>query len=324
MKRSFILLAAAAFTSPAWAQTTTPPAASTAPSTTTAPAPIKPRGPDAVAAQDPSRVVAIIDGKKLTAKEADEMLKPFPPEQRKQYEANLPKFIQQIYTRQRLAENAQKLNLEQESPWKERLTLAREDVLAQAYVAHVTDAANKAPADDPQKYYDAHPTEFDMTKLSGIFVSFNPPGTPANSAAPNSRTEEQARQKADDLEKKIKAGPAISPRWPRRVRQSGECRQGWRLGTYPLSDPGTQIPPDIKGAIQKLKPGEVSEPVRVGNALLIIKVDSEEKVTFEKARPAIVQKLAQEKSQAALKQRTRQIQHPNPRSRLLRHRRRWN
>ncbi len=297
MKRSVLLLAAAALSAAAWSQTTTPPAASQTPPAS--PTSIKPRGPDAVATEDPTRVVATIDGRKITAKEANEMLKPFPPEQRKQYESNLPKMIEQIYTREQLAESARKLNLEQQSPWKERMVLAQQEVLAQAYVAHVTDAAEKATANDAQKYYDANPAEFDMVKLSGIFVAFNPPGTPAAGTLPSARTEEQAREKATDLEKKIQAGGDFTALARSESDNQASAAKGGDLGSYPINDPEVKIPPDIKTAIQKLKPGQVSEPIRIqNNSLLIIKLESAEKLSFEKARPAIAKKL----QQAALKQ----------------------
>src|ERR1700728_3959132 len=79
---------------------------------------LKPRGPEAVAAQDPSRVVAVIDGKPLTAREALDLLKPLPPQERKRFEANLQGLVQQIYMEDQLADEAAKMSLDQQSPWK--------------------------------------------------------------------------------------------------------------------------------------------------------------------------------------------------------------
>ena len=99
MTRSFLLFALLTAAAVSWAQTAPAPAATPAAS----PQP-KARGPEAVAALDPNRVVATVAGKQITAKEAVDMLKPYTPEQRKQLEADLPKFVQQTYMRGQLAD----------------------------------------------------------------------------------------------------------------------------------------------------------------------------------------------------------------------------
>ena len=155
---------------------------------------MKVRGAEAVARQDPGRIVATIDGKQITAKQAADMLQAVPPEQLKRYQSNLSSVVQQIYMSQRLAEQATKMNLDQQSPWKEQLQLTRDNILTQAYLNKMASTTPGTPTEDPQAYYNSHQPEFDRVKLSGIFVAFNPPGTPASSAA-NNRTEEQAARK---------------------------------------------------------------------------------------------------------------------------------
>jgi hypothetical protein len=273
---SLPLLLVASFAPLSRSQTATPP-----------PPAAKPHGPDAIAAQDPDRVVATVNGKKITAKQVVDMLKPFPPDQRKQIDANLTKAVEQIYTQRELAESARQLNLEKQSPWKEQLELSQQNVLARAYIGHLADA------EDPHQYYDAHKAEYDSAKLSGIFVSFNPPGTPAAGAAANARTEEQAHEKANDLEKKIAAGGDFAA-LARAESEHQTASKGGDLGTVAINDPAVQIPAEIKTAVAKLQPGQVSEPVRIPGAFLIVKLDSREAIPFDKAKPGIEQKLQAE------------------------------
>jgi peptidylprolyl isomerase len=299
MKISFsVPLLIASFVPLCSSQTATPPAAPTP--AAAAPLPAKPHGPEKVAAEDPNRVVATIDGQKITAKQALDLLKPFPPEQRKQLDANLSNAVQQIYTQHQFADAARKLNLEDQSPWKEQLELTREGVLARAYISHLQDATKGEPVEDPQKYYDAHQSEYETAKLSGIFVGFNPPGTPANNASPTARTEEQAKEKAADIEKKLKAGGDFAA-IARSDSEHQSASKGGDLGTVPINDPELKIPTDVKAAVAKMQPGEVSEPIRIPGAFLIVKLDAREKVTFEKAKPGIVQRLQAERSQGAVK-----------------------
>jgi hypothetical protein len=285
----FVLLNGAALS---WAQTTpatAPPAASSQP---------KARGPEAVAALEPNRVVATIDGKQITAKQAADMLKPYTPEQRKQLESNLANFVQQTYTREQLADAAKKLNLDQQSPLREQIDVARNNMLAQAYLAHMSQAANSTGTADPKQFFDAHPGDFDTVNLSGIFVQFSPPGTPAG--AQGTRTEAQAREKVDDIEKKLKAGSDFTALAHSDSDNQASAAKGGDLGTFTMGDP--QIPADIKSAIVKLEPGQYSEPISIPSGFLVVKMMSRTKATFEQSRATITQRMQQEKGQAALKQ----------------------
>jgi len=275
----------------AWSQTPAP-----------APAPAVPpalaaRGPEAVAASDPNKVVAVVNGKQITAKQAFDLLKALTPEERKQREGKLPDLLQQLYTQQQLAEQAGKLNLDQQSPWKDRLVLARDTVLAQAYVTHLREEAAKGPAEDPKAYYDSHPDEFDQVKLSGIFVGFNPPGTPASNGA--GKTEQQAQDKANDLEKKLKDGGDFAALARTDNDNAAISAKGGDLGTYNMAD--TQIPPVLQTAIGKLQAGQYSEPIRVNSAYLILKLDSRQKQAFADIQSSLAEKLKAEKAQSAVK-----------------------
>jgi hypothetical protein len=191
------------------------------------------------------------------------------------------------------------MSLDQQSPLKEQLELSREGILAQAYLNKVASNATGGPAPDPAAYYNAHTAEFDRMDLSGIFVGFNPPGTPASSAA-SSRTEEQARAKSDDLEKKLKAGGDFTTLARTDSDNQQSAARGGKIGTFSAGD--AQLPADLKTAIEKLQPGQVSEPIRIPNAFLIVKLDSRNKLTLDQARPEIVKKVETERNQAAVKQ----------------------
>ncbi len=225
-------------------------------------------------------------------------MKPLPPQDRKRFEANLQTLLQQLYMENQISDEATKMSLDQQSPWKEQLQLARANILTQAYLDKMSKGASGTPA-DPKQYYDAHAAEFDQVKISGILVSFSPPGTPASNAA-TSRTEAQAREKVTDLEKKIKAGADLATLARTESENQQSAARGGELGTFLTGDPG--VPPDIKAAVAKLQPGQVSEPINVGGGLYIIKLDSRTRMPFEQARAGITQRLQNEKTQTILNQ----------------------
>jgi hypothetical protein len=274
-----------------------PPASSSQPSSASSAGQLKIRGPEAVAQQDPNRVVATIGGKPITAKQAVDLLKPLRPEDRKRFESNLAGLLQQIYMEDQLATEATKMNLDQQSPWKEQLQLTRENILTQAYIAKMS--SNASATEDPKKYYDDHAADFEQLKLSGILVAFNPPGTPSSGTTVQ-RTEAQALEKANDLEKKIKAGGDFSALARTDSDNQQSATRGGDLGTLVLAD--QNLTPDIKNALSKLQDGQVSEPVRTPGGYYIFKLTSRTKIPFEQARASIVQKMQNDKSQAIIKQ----------------------
>jgi parvulin-like peptidyl-prolyl isomerase len=299
MKRSITLFVLASFAMLAWSQATPKPSETKPSAAPPASSPdLKARGPEATAAKDPDKVVATINGKQITAKQAVDKLKLIPENQRRSA-PSLERILEQVYMITDLAGKAEQEHLDQQSPTKEQLEIGRSNILAQAYMTHLTSGVSQ-PTQDPKQYYDTHQDEFDVAKLSGIVVAFNPPGTPASSSSIN-RTEQDAQQKADDLEKKIKAGADVATLARTDSDDQRSAGHGGDMGTLAAGTPN--VPADLKNVVfNKLKPGEVSEPIRLPNAFYILKLDSRTKQTFEQARPEIAQKLQAERSQAIVKE----------------------
>lgn len=302
MKSSLTLFVAASCALSAWSQSASAPKpaapAEPAASTTASPASSTESGPEAIAAKEPNKVVATINGQPITAKQAYDLLKLIPADQRATA-GSLESVFERLYTIKALAGEAEKQHLDQEPSIKSQIELSRDNVLAQAYISKLTGPQTNAPV-DARQYYDSHKGEFDTAKLSGIAIAFNPPGTPANPNGPN-RTEQEAQAKADDVEKKLKAGADIATLARTESDDQRSAAQAGSLGTLTSAQPG--IPPQIKDVVfGKLQPGQVSEPIRLPNAFYIIKLDSRSQQPYEEVRSSIEQKLRGDKNQAVIKQ----------------------
>lgn len=293
---SFLVLAFCAVTALGQGTSTAPktPASS---ATSTAPTPntssstpgLLPRGPEAVAKEQPNKVVATINGRPVTAKEAADLLASVPQNDRKRF-GTLESLLQQIYMEDQIAADAMKENLDQKSPYKEQLKMMHDNFLTQLYLTNLIN--NPAASDTAKKYYDAHPADFDQVKVSGIIVAFDAPGTPANSSKVT-RTEMDAQAKAADLEKKIKAGSDFAALARTDSDQQQSASKGGEMGSFVMAD--TNIPPPIKDAVSKLQAGQVSEPVRVNGGYLILKLDSRTRLPFEQVKNSLVQKMEVDK-----------------------------
>jgi hypothetical protein len=237
-----------------------------------------------------------VNGKQLTAKEVADLLRLIPAE-RRQNIPNLQAAVQQLYMITDLAQKASANKLDQQAPYKQQIEVARDGILAQAYV---TETAQKspAPAADPKQYYDTHTNDFDRASVSGIVIGFNAPGTPASQNNNITRTEDQARQKATDIEGKLKSGGDFTTLAKSDSDDPQSAARGGQLGTLAASTPN--IPPDLRDTIfNKLQPGQISDPVRGPSGFYILRLDNRTKESFDQAKPEIEQQLKTDRDRAA-------------------------
>ena len=79
------------------------------------------KGPAAIAHQDPNRIVAVADGKPITAREAWNLIDKVPPATRRTYDSRMLELLQKLYLQNAIVEEAVKLHLDTQQPWKDQL-----------------------------------------------------------------------------------------------------------------------------------------------------------------------------------------------------------
>lgn len=315
MKRSILSLFLLTSTL-AWAQAPAPSASPAAKSSspTETPEQLKVRGPAAVAQQEPTRVVAVINGQKITAEQALTMLKGMPANELQRFEqtsGGLTNALQQLFMMRHFADIAEQQHLGQQEPWKSQLEFYRENLMAQAYIGQVSSSA-KPTAADLKNYYDQHPENFQEAKLSAIFVGFTPPGAAKPAAGtPGDRTEDAALSKANDLVKKIRGGADFAQTAKAESDNKPSAAKGGELGSFSPD----KLPKEISGPVFKLKTGDITDPIRESNGFYILKVDDLNKKTFEQSQEEIVTALKNEEVRKVLdsnsKQYAIQVQDPD-------------
>ena len=86
---------------------------------------LHPKGPENVARDDPNRIVAVFDGKEVTAQQAWNMLKKVPPPTRNSYKSGMTGLFERVYLQNAVAQEAIKLHLDKQQPWKDQLAKAK-------------------------------------------------------------------------------------------------------------------------------------------------------------------------------------------------------
>ena len=237
-----------------------------------------------------STVVAQVDGKDVTAGEVYAALLAMPPQFVQMYNQNPKYAVQQLFMMRYLAEEGEKLKLGDRSPYKEQLAAERANVLAGALLGYQQD--HFPISDDAiQKYYDQHQAQYQQAKVKGISIRFKPSANPNASfeeraraemeaqIAKVQRSEEEARARAAEVAAKLNSGGDFAKLVEEYSEDAASKAKGGDLGVV---DYASTHAAEIKQAVAKLQPGELSAPVRAPNAYFILRVD--EKVTLPKDR----------------------------------------
>ncbi len=253
---------------------------------------LKVRGPQAVEQVDPNRVVAVINDQKITAKQAMAVLKTLSPDERKRFpetDVGIQQALQNAYIRMQFAEEAEKLKMADASPWKEDLDSARRSILFQAYLQHLTTGDFEVKDADVTKYYADHPAEFEQMKLAVIQVSFLPPTAKPPADGKPTRTQAEAKAKADEIVKKLRAGAKFAEVAKTDSDDAASAGKGGEIGSFPTGK--NNLPANINDAVSKLKTGEVTDPLEARTGYYIILMSDRPKISFEEAKPKIIEEL---------------------------------
>jgi peptidyl-prolyl cis-trans isomerase C len=245
-----ILCAAAYCLAAAWAQTAPP-------------------GPQLAAYAD-DQVVTIFpdDGYKLTAGELRRVIAAMGKE--REASANLEEFLHSYAYLRKLSRIAEKEKLDQESAVKTSLEYQRMVVLATAEnTRRLNDAVIES--DEIEKYYAANKEKFKQLKTSLIYVAFyKSESASVSSTAKRLLSEEEAKAKAQKLLADLRGGADFAKLARENSEEEATRAKDGFLGNWSPA----QFPENAREQVEKLKPGETTEPIREANGYYLFHVET--------------------------------------------------
>src|SRR5215831_11040472 len=149
--------------------------------------------------------------------------------------------------------------------------------------------------DEAKAYYEAHMNEFTTAPtvtLREILVA-----TPTDPKGINVGADEAALAKAEDIRKRVTTGREAFDRLAGELSDSPSKANGGLIGPLSVND----IAPDLRKMIEKMKPGDVSEPVRVARGYQLLKLDSvtaTQVLALDQAREQISERVFTDKRKA--------------------------
>ncbi len=239
--------------------------------------------PVAAAAQN----VATLGDIKVTAEEVRQLahLQPQVKQQILGSEKGLESLVQEELVRRALFEEASAQGWDKRPEIAGAAEIARERVILSAYLNSVAAVPQGYPDDTAVKaYYDANKAQMTLPPryhLAQIFVAR--PAAAGEAAA--------AAQRAADLARRARERGADFAALAKAESADPVSRdKGGDLGWY--TEAG--ILPELRAAVQSLKPGDVSDPVATAagwHVMRLVEAKPQELATLEEARNALVQKL---------------------------------
>ena len=276
---------------PAAPPATAPRLATPIPPGVLAPAPAPPKPVEV----PPDRVVLKAGSVTLTAAQFDEIIDGLPDVYKARFRGpGRKQFADTLVKLYMLSDEGRRRKLDETHAYKVQSALNDDQVLATLLAAQVG-TETKIDEADARKYYDDHKGSYEDVTVRRILIRAKGSPMPVKPGA-KELTDEEALAKANDLHKRILAGEDFATLAKAESDDTTSANNG---GLLPPLTHG-RMPPSFEQAAFKLKPGEVSEPVKGQLGYEIIKVEAHTTKTFEEVRPQIEKALVPQKAQKTL------------------------
>jgi hypothetical protein len=248
----------------------------------------------------PDTPIATVNGKKFTAGEFEMMVPNLSPDLRELAATNPKQFLEQYALGLTLQTEAEKMKLEEQWPYRQRLADARRQVLVQAVMAEKAKALKIAP-EEIRKIYDSRAAGYKQASTKVIFVSRLGYEATLQSGPKQTTTPEQAKAKAEKVVKEIRAGRDFVEA-AKQYSDDTESAAKTADFPYPIRANSTNVPQQIRDAVLAAKTGDLVGPVEHDTGWYIFRIEdtgvaalNDVKADIEKElRDAAVQRFVEE------------------------------
>jgi peptidyl-prolyl cis-trans isomerase C len=243
----------------------------------------------------PDKVILTVGDITITAQQFDEISDAV----QDQYRAFVKgpgrkQFADQLAKVLTLAQEGKRRKLDEKSAYKSLAMYQSDQALANfTYQAMI----KEAKLDDAalHAYYDAHKADYEQIHARHILIRMHGSTVPVKPGGKD-LSDEEALAKAQELEKRIKAGEDFGKLAGAESDDAKSAINGGDVGTF---GHGSMVPSFDEAAF-KMTPGQVSEPVKSQFGYHIIKLESRDTKSFEAVKPEIEKKLGPDEAKKAM------------------------
>jgi parvulin-like peptidyl-prolyl isomerase len=224
-------------------------------------------------------VLAVVNGAPVRASDLREMLLGAPEVARKSAASQPSEFLQWTYLLRSLSEQGHKAGMDKKEPYSDRLAWSRLQILMMGGI----DLINKSTTvseQDIRQAYEATPEQWGTAVVKILYL------------AADSISEPKVKAKAAALVKQLRAGAGFAQM---AKLYSDDTRTNVKGGDFGEVGLQHKMPAAFKQAIFRLKPGEVTEALKESGGYYIFQLTKLNLKPLEELRPAIRQKVMQDK-----------------------------
>jgi len=211
--------------------------------------------------QGSGKVVANINGRKITEDKLDLIIQALPPNVQQQIQGpeGKKRLIDQLTTQTMLIQYAKKEGLDKSPAFLVRKELMTDELLLQEFYRHLTESE---PATDEalQAYYDSHPEALaggEQFHARHIIVTPRAEQKVFNSSGSDAKTEEEAKAKIAMIQERLKKGEDFET-VAKAFSEGPSAPRGGDLGTFKSGD----MVPEFENALKTMEPGQISDVVQ--------------------------------------------------------------
>ena len=222
------------------------------------------------------KVIANINGYKLTEDKFKLLIDTLPEKAKSQYmgEEGKKKLLEQLTVQKLLVQEAKKLKLDKKPEFLVRKEMDEDTILLEQYYKYLFE--NFKPDDKAlEAFYKSHPELFageEEFEAYHILVTPQKDAKIFNTKKSDAQNEEQAQKKLKMIQGLLKKGVSFE-KVAKEYSEGPSAPRGGYLGKFTL---GRMIP-EFENALKKMKPGEISGPVKTRFGYHIIYLKSRKK-----------------------------------------------
>jgi len=242
--------------------------------------PLTPQGDLTSAPKD--KVIIQVNDIKITAGQLDQILEAYPENTRVFVRGpGRQQFIDQLVRTLVLSEEGKRRKLDEDAPYKTQAAYSLAAILANRTNEEIK---KNVAVDDAslKKYYEDHKGEYEKVRARHILIRMAGSPVPVKPGQ-KELTEAEALAKAQELRAKIQGGADFAAIAKAESDDTGSGANGGELGLFAHG----QMVPAFDEAAFKLKPGELSEPVKSPFGFHLIQVEERQSKTFEELKPEL-------------------------------------
>ncbi|MBK5295270.1 MAG: peptidylprolyl isomerase [Acidobacteriia bacterium] len=244
----------------------------------------------------PETVLAVLNGKDMTAEQYTELVKALAPAVRANAVRYPAQFFQQYLILEEASKVAAKEGWDKIQPYAGRLQYDRNQILMQA---KVDDYLNQVSVslEDQRKAYDDHLDRFRIARAKVCYIPYSltpPPQTDPN--MPKILTEAEALARASDIVRRVRSGAEFDNMIAIFSEDKETKANGGQMPPVRADD--ATVPESIRKILFAAKPGEILEPVKLANGYYVFRLDTIVQQTWEEIKDSVYEEIRQARFQA--------------------------